>query len=72
MTSVNREDRRCEEDPDYDWGACLDHMFYLRKGLKVWKGLITLKSFFIVCQNLTVSWPIGLALVLLKASCNNF
>ena len=32
MTSVNREDRRCEEDPDYDWGACLDHMFYLRKG----------------------------------------
>ena len=44
MTSVNREDRRCEEDPDYDWGACLDHIFYLRKGLIDTVSLLWLKS----------------------------
>ena len=32
FTSLSREDRTCEEDPDYDWGNCLDELFYIEKG----------------------------------------
>ena len=27
--SLNRNDRECEENEDYNWGDCLDEMFYL-------------------------------------------
>ena len=30
--TISRNDRECEEAMDYNWGDCLDEMFYLRKG----------------------------------------
>ena len=32
MKSLSRSDRECEDKEDYNWGDCLDEMFYLRKG----------------------------------------
>ena len=32
LKSLSRSDRECEQNEDYDWGDCLDEMFYLKKG----------------------------------------
>ena len=32
MKSLNQIDKECEEKEDYNWGDCLDEMFYQRKG----------------------------------------
>ena len=32
FSSLSRPERVCENSHDYDWGTCLDHLFYLRKG----------------------------------------
>ena len=32
MKSLNQIDKECEEQEDYNWGDCLDEMFYLKKG----------------------------------------
>ena len=32
MKSLNRIDRECEEQENYNWRDCLDEMFYLKKG----------------------------------------
>ena len=30
--TLSEEERECEEAENYNWGDCLDEMFYLRKG----------------------------------------
>ena len=32
MISVSKQSRECEEDDQYNWGTCLDELFYRRKG----------------------------------------
>ena len=32
FTSLSRPDKECVEDKNYNWGTCLDELFYENKG----------------------------------------
>ena len=50
--TISRHDRECEEAMDYNWGDCLDEMFYLRKGCQdPWN--VNPKVPLPVCTNVT-------------------
>ena len=52
MKSLNQIDRECEEKEDYNWGDCLDEMFYLKKGCQdPWN--VNPKVPLRVCTNVT-------------------
>ena len=52
MKSLTRTERECEEKEDYNWGDCLDEMFYLRKGCQdPWN--VNPKVPLRVCTNVT-------------------
>ena len=52
MKSLSRSDRECKETGDYNWGNCLDEMFYLNKGFQdPWN--VNPKVPLPVCTNVT-------------------
>ena len=52
MKSLSQNDRECEEKEDYNWGDCLDEMFYLKKGCQdPWN--VNPKVPLRVCTNIT-------------------
>ena len=43
-TSLSRTERVCNQEKDYNWGNCLDEMFYKERGLKY--SCVALKTSF--------------------------